>query len=138
MKVHHIGYVVKDVIAAVKAFKVLGWVVTAEPSDDVSRNISIAFLSNGQYVVEFIATLNPEHSSPVDFLSKVKVSGNGIPYHLCYECNCLEQTVAELENTGYRQINQIAPAPAIDDRNVVFLLNQHIGLIELIERGDNQ
>lgn len=133
MRIHHIGYAVKNMSEAIAAFEGVGYSVIAEPFDDHSRNVVIAFMKNEHIVVELVSALNREQASPVDFVSKIKIPGDGIPYHFCYECENINDSVAELENLEYRLVVPPLPAPAIDGRNVAFMLNRHIGLIELLE-----
>ena len=46
MKVHHIGYYVTDIAAAVEAFEKLGYQVESDCVHDESRKISIQFLTH--------------------------------------------------------------------------------------------
>jgi len=47
VKLHHIGYYVKDMDAAIKSFLRLGGAVQQPPMFDASRHVNIAFLSTG-------------------------------------------------------------------------------------------
>ena len=56
------------------------------------------------------------------------------PYHICYECENFFETLENLQADGFLMVQPPKIAPAIDGRNVAFLYNDKIGLIELLEK----
>ena len=131
MKIHHFGYLTKDLRASEKAFLKLGYEVEFPAAFDSLRDITITFLRNGYYRVELIEPLGP--NSPVyGLLKKYK----NTPYHFCYEVTDLEEAVAELEAQGYYVIQAPLEAPCIEKRRVVFLMGADMGMIEVVEMRD--
>lgn len=128
MKIHHVGYLAKNIEKTGKKFLELGYEVEREVMYDEYRQIDIEFLKNGDYRVELIQPKS-EDSPMFPLLKRFKNS----PYHFCYEVEDLERSVEELSQMGYTVIQEIAPAPAIDGRKVVFLNNISMGIIELVE-----
>ncbi|MGN0512815.1 MAG: VOC family protein [Lachnospiraceae bacterium] len=127
MKIHHIGYLVKNMDRAIKEFSRLGF-CDGEVVRDEYRGIDICFMDNDGYCVELISPYRDD--STVSGLIK---KYNNSPYHLCYISNNLEKDVEELAQTGYIQIGEPKEAPAIDGRRVVFMMNRSVGMIEIVE-----
>lgn len=129
MRLHHIGYAVRNINDAAEYFISLGYEPCGNEVDDFERGVKICFFRdrNGAKI-ELIAPLRDD--SPVSLWLKK----NGCsPYHLCYESSDIEQDLLTLNNKGFRVAVPMSPAPAVNGRRVVFLYNPHIGLIELIE-----
>ena len=131
MKVHHIGYLVKDIDAAYEAFSKLGYVMseinTAIHLDEF-RKIYILFIEKDGYCVELIAPYDKE-SSFYPLLKKYK----NCAYHICYESDDREADVAKLVEDGWRQITPFDPATALASQDVGFFLHPKIGMIEIID-----
>lgn len=127
MNVHHIGYLVKSVSKAQSAFETLGYTVSKECIMDETRQAYIAFMTLDASCVELISPVN--ESSPLfPLLKKYK----NMPYHLCFSTKDLEQELLHLTQCGWTVITPSAVAPAIDNKQVVFLMNRHIGIMELV------
>jgi methylmalonyl-CoA/ethylmalonyl-CoA epimerase len=132
MKVHHIGYAVKDIESSLPIFKQLGFTLQSKCVDD-HRNIEIAFINNGSYLIELIAPLS--EGSPVDNI----LQKNGpTPYHLCYEVPNLEEAIRSLKHNGWFVIKKRESAIAIENKPVVFLHKAEIGIIELVENSKGE
>ena len=129
MKIHHIGYLVKNIKLAIDEFIALGYKVQNDIVLDEIRNIKIAFLSKDDVLVELVAA-NGTNSVISNLHKKI---GNA-PYHICYECEKLCETISELESNGYMVVKAPEIAPAILGKEVVFLYNPLIGMIELVEK----
>ena len=129
MKIDHIGYAVKRIDRAQKAFIDLGY--TFEPIvDDTDRNIRISFGERDGYRIELVCPLDKGIESPVDaYLSKIGAT----PYHICYQTECMERDIENLKSNGYRVITEPAKAIAFNNKRVVFLFSLATGLIELVE-----
>lgn len=54
MRIHHIGYAVKNIDEAFKLFKVLGFEKVNEKVVDEERKVKILFVKNNEYLVELI------------------------------------------------------------------------------------
>jgi methylmalonyl-CoA/ethylmalonyl-CoA epimerase len=55
------------------------------------------------------------------------------PYHICYEVDDLEASIAELSTKGYTVMQEPLEAPCIENKRVSFLINSNLGIIELVE-----
>ena len=129
MKIHHIGYLVKNIETSLSDFKKLNYKEISNKVLDEHRNVFIQFIQNGEYVVELIAPYN--ESSPIkNLLTKMGSS----PYHLCYEVEKIEDTIKNLIVDGYTIIEEPNKAIAINNKRVTFLYKKNIGIIELVEK----
>lgn len=128
MKIHHIGYLVKNIMASKNAFESLGFIQESEIVNDSQRGVNICFMVNNRCRIELVSPA--DSSSVVSGLCK-KI-GNA-PYHICYESNCYPADVAELKNAGFGTIIPPQRAPAINNLPVTFLISPNIGMIEVID-----
>ena len=127
MKIHHIGYAVKNMEKAITSFKKLGFTI-GECIDDESRNVRITFINNEGYDLELVAPLC--QGSPID--SILAKNGEG-PYHICYITHSMYKTIKDLKTKGFMLIQKPAPALAIYGQRVAFLFSISVGLIEIVE-----
>lgn len=135
MKVHHIGYLVKDIKQSEAQFLSLGFQVERLISFDAYRQVNIEFLVNGDYRVELVEPANQE--SP--FYSLLRKFHNE-PYHMCYEVRggALQDEIKQMEKVGYVLMNepQLAPCIAKGNQRVAFLMTPNAGIIELLEEEE--
>lgn len=128
MKLHHIGYLVKNLSKSVAAFEKLGYALRGETCFDDSRRAEICFMDNGDTPVELVS---PSGDSVLFPLLKQYCNQ---PYHLCYEVEDLEKQIEILRKNGYLLFNPPQKAIAIgDDAAVAFLMHRSIGMIELVQ-----
>jgi methylmalonyl-CoA/ethylmalonyl-CoA epimerase len=128
MRIHHVGYVVKDITKAMEAHVALGFTTTSEVTHDRLRQADIVFLENGGYRIELVQPTGPESVA----WTPLKRLGPG-PYHVCYESEDLVADESRLADLGFVRLRPAEPAPALGDRNVLFLMGRHTGMIELVE-----
>lgn len=95
---------------------------------DESRKVDIAFVENENALIELVC---PREGSE-DVGESLRKLGS-IPYHLCYECDDLGETIQALENDGCMLVKAPQNAMAINDRKVAFMYSGSLGLFELIE-----
>ncbi len=124
MKIHHIGYLVKDMSAAVMRFRQLGYIVEQEVRYDDLRKMEICFLSNENVQVELV---HPDEDCTCVGKGLRKL-GNA-PYHICYETEDLKKTIAELTQYAWLMVKNPAPAPCIGNQKVDFFYHDEVGLI---------
>ncbi|MDO4483900.1 MAG: VOC family protein [Clostridia bacterium] len=128
MQIHHVGYLVKKLDKAAASMEALGFLPVGEKCHDAGRQADFLFLANGGYTVELVA---PEKESPLYPLLKQYTNS---PYHLCYECEHLEETIAALAEKKYMLFKAPEAAPAISPTaRVAFLMSASAGMIELVE-----
>ena len=129
MKIDHIGYAVRRVDRAIRAFEQMGFAFEP-PLEDPERNVRLSFGEKDGYRVELVSPLDKSRPSPVD----AYLAGNvGTPYHFCYESGDLEADMAALQVQGCKVVIPPAPAAAFGGRRVVFLMNIGFGLMEVVE-----
>ena len=128
MKTDHIGYLVKNIEKSVKYFSDLGFQKEGEVVYDPLRDIDILFMTNDGYRVELVAPRS-ENSVVNSLYKKIGTS----PYHICYCCDDIEEARNELREKGFVPVNESMPAVAFGNRNVCFLFNRNVGIIELVE-----
>ena len=107
MKIHHIGYIVRDIGKAISVFETLGFAVRTAPVWDEGRLAEIGFLENNGYCVELVAPSKESHIYPL--LKQYKNE----PYHVCYQCFDIEKETQKLRMSKFMPITDIEPAPAI-------------------------
>lgn len=127
LKIHHIGYLVKKIEAAIQTFEALGYQsVQAVMYDDI-RKVNICFLQKDNYCIELISPASED--SPVSGLLK---KYKNCPYHICYETADFDRDYQMLLSNGFLSIDTPTPAPALQGRDVVFLMSASMGMIELL------
>ncbi|MDR0823125.1 MAG: VOC family protein [Endomicrobium sp.] len=131
MKIHHIGYLVKEIDKAIEEFKKLGFIITIEKCFDGNYIADFAFLQKDGYCVELICPVNDK--SPIYGLMKKHKNS---PYHICYEVDNIEQTINDLIKQGYLLFKEIFSVSVLNNKRFSFLMNSHIGMIELTEKKD--
>lgn len=111
-----------------EAFQRLGYTAVSDVVYDSYRKVHICFMEKDGYRIELVS---PADSSSVvsGLLKKYKNS----PYHICYETSDFETDFAALSAEGFTAIDTPTPAPALGGRQVVFLMNPFLGMIELLE-----
>ena len=130
MRVHHIGYAVRDIDSALECFCKLGYVYESQKIDE-SRRVRIVFIRNNETLVELVAPEGP--NSPID--EALKKNGPA-PYHICYSVDDIDEQCKKLKNEGWTVLIKKSPAPAIGDASVAFLFNKRVGVIEIVEERD--
>ena len=127
LKIHHIGYLVKKIEAAIQTFEALGYQsVQAVMYDDI-RKVNICFLQKDNYCIELVSPA-AEDSLVSGLLKKYK----NCPYHICYETADFDSDYQMLLSSGFISIDTPTPAPALQGRDVVFLTSASMGMIELL------
>lgn len=127
LKIHHIGYLVKKMDAAIPTFQSLGYQTIQDTVYDDIRKVNICFLRKDSYCIELVSPTS-EDSVVAGLLKRFKNS----PYHICYETDNFDEDYQTLTASGFLAIDTPTPAPALQNREVVFLTNAAIGMIELI------
>ena len=127
LKIHHIGYLVKKIEAATRTFEALGYQLVQSIVYDDIRKVNICFMTKDGCCIELVSPTT-EDSVVSGLMKKYK----NCPYHICYETNNFEQDYQELQENGFISIDVPTPAPALQGRDVVFLTNASVGMIELL------
>ena len=128
MKIHHVGYLVKKIDKAIKAFQALGYSYIQETILDEYRQANICFLEKDGYVVELISPVSKE-SVVADLIKRI---GNS-PYHFCYETDCIDEDISRLQDQHYVMCSELHSAVALENIRVCFMIHPYLGMIELLE-----
>jgi methylmalonyl-CoA/ethylmalonyl-CoA epimerase len=128
---HHVGIAVRDMQAAIAAYKLLfNYDSVSGPFDDPIQKVSVSFLSrgHGDPLLELVAPLGAD--SPITRLLK----GGGGTYHLCYEVPDIRAAIEHLTNNGSMLISGPFPAVAFNMREIAWLMagDAHL-LVELLQ-----
>lgn len=97
-----------------------------------TRNVNICFMKNGDICVELVSPINEAS----DVWSTLKRQGEG-PYHICYRCQNLEESIMKLKGEGWLVLKRPEEAIAFDYSRVTFLFRRGVGVIELVETKEN-
>jgi len=130
MRVHHIAYVTENLEKKAAEFAMLFGFRTAGPAVvDPVQGVRIQFMEVGNgSLIELLEAYGEK--SPV---RRHLENGGGL-YHLCFEVDDLLGTLARLRDSGKAVVVcDPVPAPAIDNRRVVFVVTEGRDLIEFVE-----
>jgi methylmalonyl-CoA/ethylmalonyl-CoA epimerase len=131
-KCHHIGVAVPDIAKAVAWYQAcFGYKVLSGPFDDPLQHVSVCFLGGGEddpLPLELVAPLNGK--SPVDNALAKNIGA----YHVCYEVDDLEKSLAWAQQNGCLIVVRPLPAVAFAQRKIVWLFTPTRQLIELVEQ----
>lgn len=128
MRVHHIGYLVKEINKAKVDFERLGYTLSSDIIFDEYRQVEICFLEKDGYTIELVSPTSKE--SVVSNL--IKKYGNA-PYHICYETSNFEVDLKALIDEHCVVCSEKHSAVALNDKNVCFIIHPYLGMIELLE-----
>lgn len=95
MKIHHVGYLTKNLNKTKFLFEKLGFIMEKEKAYDALRKIHIVFMLNGDYRIELIEP-DGEESSVWGLLKRYK----NTPYHFCYEVDDMNDAVKKMGGGG--------------------------------------
>ncbi len=131
MRFHHVGYAVSDIEAYLRDYLVplFAPVSISEPVSDPIQQVRVCFaeLRGGMLLelVEGIGNNNPVRS--------IVGSRRGGIYHLCYEVDDLEATIALFRANRYLPLAMPVPAAAFGGRRILFMISPQRDLIEFVE-----
>ena len=134
MKLHHFGWVGRDLARMRKAFEREGAEVVSPPADDPIQRVTVQFLrepATGE-LWELVAPLGDAADSP---LGSRLARGGGFD-HVCYELEdgdgTLEDRLAQEVARGARVVCEPVVAVAFA-RRIAFVFRRSQRLIELVE-----
>jgi methylmalonyl-CoA/ethylmalonyl-CoA epimerase len=130
--VHHVGWVVKDIKAAIpSAIELLGsQYKVGDIVHDPLRHVLICFLTSESSLAFELIQPDDSGNSPVDDL--LARSGAAV-YHICMQVEDIDTELMRMEKKGGLVVSPKSPAPAIGGRNVAYVYDMHLGLIEIVE-----
>jgi methylmalonyl-CoA/ethylmalonyl-CoA epimerase len=131
LRLHHVGYATKLIEPLAELYvQRYGYEVSTPVIHDPLQTALVQFLRlpGDQSYLEFVAPDGPESK-----LTSAAKRGGGLN-HLCYSSGPLEQTIAELEQSGMRLISEPKVAVAFAGRRICWLIGEDPLPIELVER----
>jgi methylmalonyl-CoA/ethylmalonyl-CoA epimerase len=130
-RLHHIAYAVADIREYVDTFlkPLFGEVEIGEIFSDPIQKVRVAFVAapSGP-LIELVEAAADD--SPV---KKLVGSVRGGLYHVCYEVDDMEATIARFRKLRCLPLGSPVPAVAFGGRRIVFLMTPQRDLIELVE-----
>jgi methylmalonyl-CoA/ethylmalonyl-CoA epimerase len=131
MRLHHLGFVVADIAAAMPGF-VRSMAATWDQQifADPHQKVKVAFLTIrlGDPQIELVEP-NGDDSPVLRFLHE---RGGGL-HHACYEVDDLERELSEFRSRGALIVKRPKPAVAFQGRRIAWLLTPEKFLVELLE-----
>lgn len=130
MKLHHLGIAVPSIKAAAPWWRLFcRFQQVSEVVYDPAQEVRVQFFEAVDgFRVELIEPAS--ESSPVSrFIAK---QGGGL-YHLCFEVEDLDTTVAQWRESGAFPVKKTQSAIAFGGRRIVFLATPQRILVELVE-----
>ena len=127
---HHLGLAVKQVENAVRMLKGLGYKIGPSVRDDL-QNVNLALCTRpGAPAIEII--YGTETQGPLAAILKLN---NSLIYHLCYESENAEKSLAAMreDQNMVRVISPPKPAVLFGGRMVSFHQIRGFGMIEILE-----
>jgi methylmalonyl-CoA/ethylmalonyl-CoA epimerase len=134
LTLHHVGFVVPDITAAMAGFaNSLAAAWDGRIYDDPQQKVKVAFLVThpAQAQIELVEPAADE--SPV--LRFLREKGGGL-HHVCYEVEDLETNMAAMRSRGSVIAKRPKPAVAFNGRRIAWMLTPEKLLIELLERSN--
>jgi len=126
---HHIGIATPSIKETAGLYIDAGYSMSEIIFDSI-QDVNISFLSKDNMpTIELLEPIN--ETSPV--LNIIKNSGV-TPYHICYAVKDIEDAIKRLKQLKYIPLSSPVNAIAMYNRNICFLFNKDVGLIELVER----
>ena len=131
LKLHHIGYAVRELDSSLTAFKAMGAKFFRE-SQDVERNIRFDFAYLDDNLIELVSPIDDELTCDISgYLQKQPTT----PYHICYETENIDNTINYLRKHGFRPVGKKITSDIYGYNSVgIFMFSVGTGLIEIISR----
>jgi methylmalonyl-CoA/ethylmalonyl-CoA epimerase len=132
LRLHHMGFVVADIAAAMPAFvqsMAAEWDGTIY--EDPLQRVKVAFLTTrpGDAQIELVQPVGEK--SPVQ---KFIEQGGGM-HHLCYEVADLDREVLAFRSRGAMIASRPKPAVAFGGRRIAWVITSEKFLVELLEEN---
>jgi methylmalonyl-CoA/ethylmalonyl-CoA epimerase len=132
MALHHIGVAVASIAAALPSYeRLFGLRPLAAPVSDPIQKVTVCFLTSGRPGETLLELVEPGSAdSPIASLLK---KGGGA-YHVCYQVESVEATIARLRRDGCIVVSGPVPAAAFEGKPIAWLYTPTRQLIELVQK----
>ncbi|MFH6951179.1 amino acid adenylation domain-containing protein [Flavobacterium sp. FlaQc-51] len=129
---HHTGLAVNNIKESLEYFENLGYIFGEIVFDPIQN----CYLTIGKHdSFNDIELVEGKEKSMVD---QIIPDEKGIPYHLCFKVNSFDETLTYFNTNDFAfdVIKQPEPAILFDNKKVMFIYENSIGLIELLQDSD--
>lgn len=116
-KLDHVGLLVSDIEKVSTSLDIV---------DDLYQKVRIAFVVINGVNYELI---EPFVDSPLNSLLKRGIH----TYHTCFSVPSIADALVTAKTYGFRPIDSIVNAPALESRSIQWLASRTFGLFELVE-----
>jgi methylmalonyl-CoA/ethylmalonyl-CoA epimerase len=125
---HHIGIVTHSIEITANFYVDIGYIKNNTLYDQI-QDAYISFLGNPNMPrIELI-----EPGSDKSAVSNVLNKSGVMPYHICYSVKNIKTAISRLKTKKFILLSNPVEAIAMNNRNICFLYNKNVGLIELVE-----
>ena len=127
MKAHHVGCLTQNIHESIVVYASMGFGKVSEIFNINAQNVKVCFIEiRENFFLELVEFDEDNHS-----FSKIFKSKNPY-YHIGYLVENIVSTIQQLENEGFRVINQFN-SEAFNGKLCAFLLSPEMHLVELME-----
>jgi len=129
MKIHHVGYLTKDIKASLSAFHDLGYESKDIINDDIQQcRICLLYHCDSNDCIELVQPYET-NAQMMKMLSKRGSSA----YHICYEVEDVMKIYNEYCNKeGWMNIFKPVVAIALGNKLITYFYNINLGFIEFV------
>lgn len=120
-RLHHVGLALADASRA----RVAGLAMTFDPL----QRVHVGFVDVAGCRIELIEPAGPD--SPV----QTSIDKGNRLVHLCFEVDCLDQSLRAALSHGFKMLREPVPAEAFQRRPIAWVYHPVWGLIELLEHA---
>lgn len=129
---HHLGYATHAIEESLKTFSFLGYSLHRIEEDEVNHARLALLVRQGSPDIELVEGFG-DFSPVKNILDK-----NGVcPYHVCYASESFEAAIVDFRKNGFSLLFKPRPASLFDGRRICYLYHRNMGLMELLETGDD-
>jgi methylmalonyl-CoA/ethylmalonyl-CoA epimerase len=130
LRLHHMGFVVADIVTAMPAFvRSMAAEWDGQIFEDPLQKAKVAFMTTrpGDAQIELVQPVG--ENSPVQ---RFLLQGGGM-HHLCYEVASLEAELTSFRSRGAAIASRPKPAVAFGGRRIAWVITSEKFLVELLE-----
>ena len=129
MRIDHIGIAVKSLDDAIEHWKkVFNYAQMTDIVVNTRQKVRVVFLCKEDSIdIKLIEPL--DEKSPIFRFAK----GGGGLHHLCFSCNDVSETMADMHEKGLRILADPQPGEAFENEKIAFLYGKYGLNIELID-----
>jgi methylmalonyl-CoA/ethylmalonyl-CoA epimerase len=128
LRLHHVGVACVDIEQEARRLAPLGYVIEGERFDDAVQGVRGMFVTGQAPRLELLQPLGSMGTLTPWLKSGAKL------YHLAYEANDIQQSIAGLRKDGAKLVVPPVPAVAFRGRLIAFVMLANLLLIELITK----